>query len=212
MAPRLIIALALAAGLAGCGGRPDTAPTVEAVARGERLALQSAPIADYKPVAATVTTRRMGEARARIGGTLVRLAVKEGDRVREGQVIAIVADQRLALETRAFEAQAAAAAAVATRAQADDARVRTLYDKGIYAKARLDQADADAKSAQASLEAARAQRAASAELSAQGAILAPASGRVLHADVPPGSVVTAGQTVVVVTAGEPLLRFEMPEA
>jgi len=212
MTARLIIALALAAGLAGCGGRPDATPTVEATARGERLALRSAPVADYKPVAATVTTRRMGEARARIGGTLVRLTVKEGDQVREGQVIALVADQRLALETQAFEAQVAAAAAVAARAQADDARIRTLYDKGIYAKARLDQADADAKSAQAALQAARAQRAASAELSAQGAILAPASGRVLHAEVPVGSVVTAGQTVAVVTAGEPLLRLEMPEA
>ncbi|MEO8113342.1 MAG: efflux RND transporter periplasmic adaptor subunit [Phenylobacterium sp.] len=174
--------------------------------------MRTSPIPDYKPVAATVTTRRMGEARARIGGTLVRLNVKEGDQVKEGQVLAMVTDQRLALETQGFRAQVAAAAALAARAQADYARIKTLYDKGIYAKARLDQAEADAKGAQGSLAAARAQQGASAELGSQGAVLAPTSGRVLKADIPAGSVVTAGQTVATVTAGEPLLRIEIPEA
>lgn len=204
--------LLAAAALAGCGreSAPAAAPATQA-ASGERLVVASSVISDLKPVAATVTTRRMGEARARIGGTLVKLAVKEGDVVREGQLLALVADPRLQLETRGYAAQTAAAAAQAQRAQADLQRVRTLYDKGIYAKARLDQAEADAKSAEGALAAARAQQAASAELNAQGAILAPASGRVLHADVPVGSVVTAGQTVVTVTAGEPLLRLELPE-
>lgn len=212
MSPRLIAGLALAAVLVGCSEKPTSMPVVEATAVGERLAVQPAMIADYKPVSATVTTRRMGEARARIGGTLVKLNVKEGDQVREGQVLALVVDQRLNLETRGYAAQVAAAQAQATNAQADYARVLTLYDKGIYAKARLDQAEAAAKAARGSLDAARAQAAASVELSSQGAILAPASGRVLKADVPAGSVVTAGQTVVTVTAGEPLLRLEMPEA
>lgn len=202
-----IAAIALTA--CGQASRPETP---QAVATGERLAVRAALIPDYKPVAATVTTRRMGEARARIGGTLVRLNVKEGDRVREGQVIALVTDQRLTLETRGYSAQVAAAAAQAARADADFARIRTLYDHGIYAKARLDQAEADAKAAQGALAAARAQEGASAELGSQGAILAPASGRVLKADVPAGSVVTAGQTVATVTAGEPLLRIEIPEA
>lgn len=206
------IALIAALVLAGCGERSGPAPAVIAPPTGERLALRQSAIADYKPVAATVTTRRMGEARARIGGTLVRLNVKEDDYVREGDVIALVADQRLTYETSAFDAQAAAAAAQAVRAQADLSRIRTLYDKGIYAKARLDQAEAEARAADGALAAARAQRSASAETRAQGAVLAPATGRVLKADVPAGSVVNAGQTIAVVTAGEPLLRIEIPEA
>lgn len=202
----------LALALAACGEKPPPAPPAAAEAHGERLTVTESAVADYKPVAATVTTRRMGEARARIGGTLVRLNVKEGDQVREGQVVAVVADQRLKLETQSYAAQTAAAAALATRADADLSRIQTLYDKGIYARARLDQAEADARSARGALAAARAQQAASAELEAQGAILAPAPGRVLHADVPVGSVITPGQTVVTVTAGEPLLRLEIPEA
>jgi RND family efflux transporter MFP subunit len=154
----------------------------------------------------------MAEARARIGGTLTTLAVQEGDDVRKGQLVALVTDQRLSLETRGYDAQAAAAAAEATRARAELARISTLYEKGIYAKARLEQAQAAARSAQGLLDAARAQRAASAELASQGAVLAPTAGRVLRADSPAGSVVSPGQSVATITSGEPLLRLEIPEA
>jgi RND family efflux transporter MFP subunit len=209
----LAVAAAVAAlALTACGEAPRPEATPATSAAGERLAVRAMSIPDYKPVAATVTTRRMGEARARIGGTLVRLNVKEGDQVRKGQVLALVTDQRLTLETQGYGAQVAAAAAQAARAQADYGRIKTLYDQGIYAKARLDQAEADTKGAEGTLRAARAQQGASAELGSQGAILAPTSGRVLKADVPAGSVVTAGQTVATVTAGEPLLRIEIPEA
>ena len=102
------------------------------------------------------------EARARIGGTLVRLNVREGDFVRRGQVIGVVSDSRLGFEMRAYAAQASAAQAEAVRAQADLGRIRDLYQHGVYAKARLDQAEAAARAARGSLDAARAQTAASA--------------------------------------------------
>lgn len=205
--------LALTLGAAACAerGEPPPASEVAAVAEGETLTLAATTVDDLKPVAATVTTRDMAEARARIGGTLSALLVREGDYVREGQVIAQVSDQRLNLETAAYEAQTAAAAAEAVRAEADLARVQTLYDKGFYAKARLDQATAAAKAARGQVEAAQARRAASAELGAQGAILAPSAGRVLKAPAPAGSVVAAGQSVATLTSGQPLLRLEIPE-
>lgn len=206
------LAAVLVLALAACGRSPQRveAPAVGAV--GERLVLAERTVADLKPVAALVTTKDMAEARARIGGTLVRLTVKEGDEVRKGQVVAVVTDQRLALETRAYRAQAAAAAAEATRARADLGRIQTLYEKGVYAKARLEQAQAAASAAQSQLDAVRAQGAAAAELERQGEVLAPASGRVLRADAPAGSVVGPGQSVATITAGEPLLRLEIPEA
>ncbi|MEH6677596.1 efflux RND transporter periplasmic adaptor subunit [Phenylobacterium sp.] len=204
--------LALTLGAAACAerGEPTPEPKVVAVA-GETLTLAATTVDDLKPVAATVTTRDMAEARARIGGTLSALLVREGDYVQRGQVIAQVSDQRLNLETTGYEAQAAAAAAEAARADADLARVQTLYDKGFYAKARLDQATAAAKAARSQVDAAQARRAASAELGAQGAIMAPSAGRVLKAPAPAGSVVAAGQSVATLTSGQPLLRLEMPE-
>lgn len=208
----LLSAAALALSACGGGGEPKSEVAAVQPASGERLVVRPTVVADLKPVAASVATKDMGDARARIGGTLVTLNVSEGDVVRKGQVVGVVADQRLKLETAGYAAQVAAAQAEATRAQADLQRISTLYDKGIYAKARLEQAQAAARAAGGQLDAARAQRAASAEVGAQGAILAPASGRVLRADVPEGSVVLPGQTVVVITAGEPLLRLEVPEA
>ncbi len=205
----LIIALAL--GLGACGGAPKPAARLPA-ASGERLVVRETVVGDFKPVAATVTTRDMGEARARIGGTLTQLLVREGDVVRKGQLVGRVQDQRLAFETSAFDAQVAAAAAEAGRARAELSRINALYEKGIYAKARLEQSQAAARAADSQVAAARAQRAASAELGAQGAVLAPTSGRVLRADAPAGSVVSAGQSIATITAGEPLLRLEIPEA
>lgn len=209
--PLLIGALGAAMLLAACGeSEPTVAATQTAPAAG-RLPLRMQTVADLKPVPATLTTRDMAEARARIPGVLVKLSVKEGDVVTRGQLIGLVKDDRLSLQTGAFDAQVAAAAAEAERAQADLGRIRQLFTRGIYAKARLDQAEAQAKAAKANLTAARSQRAASAELGAQGAIRAPAAGRVLNADVPLGSVVTMGQSIARITAGPVVVRIELPE-
>jgi RND family efflux transporter MFP subunit len=191
--------------------KPPASALVQAPTAG-RLTLSYSTVADLKPVSATLTTRDMGEARARLSGILVSLLVREGDQVRQGQVIAMVKDDRLALVTASYDAQVAAAAAESARAQADLARTRSLFNQGIYARARMDQVEAMAKAANATLEAARAQRAASAELGAQGAIRAPTSGRVLMADVPLGSVVMAGQSIARITAGPSVVRLELPEA
>jgi RND family efflux transporter MFP subunit len=203
--------LALALGAAACSETAPPPTATPAAAEGARLTLRLQPVDDLKPVAASVVTRDMAQARARIGGTLTELKVREGDQVRKGQLIGRVSDQRLTLETTGYEAQAAAAAAEAARAAAELSRVQVLYDKGFYAKARLEQAQAAARAAEGMAAAARAQRAASAEMGSQGAILAPSSGRVIQADVPAGSVVAGGQSVATITSGEPLLRLDLPE-
>ena len=212
--PALFAALAatalLAGGLSACGGEPEVAAT--APARGERLTVAEAMIDAVKPASAVVASRDLGEARARIPGTLTQLNVREGDTVRQGQVIGVVVDNRVGLETAAYGAQVAAAEAEAARTRADLSRIQTLFDKGIYAQARLDQALAASQAADAQVRAARAVRSASAETGSQGRILAPTSGRVLTADVPAGSVVSAGQSVATITAGPLVLRLELPEA
>ncbi len=209
--PYLISALGAALLLGACGDSKPIVPAAQTAPAPGRLTVQAQTVADLKPVPATLTTRDMAEARARISGVLVSLSVKEGDTVRQGQVIGRVKDDRLALQTGAFDAQVTAAAAEAARAQADLARTRDLFSHGVYAQARLDQVEAQTKAANANLAAARAQRGASAELGAQGAILAPAAGRVLVADVPIGSVVMPGQTVAKITAGPMVVRIELPE-
>lgn len=196
--------------LVGCGDRRAPAPAPAAVS-GERFQVRQQTIPDVKPVAGTITTRDMADARARIGGTLVRLTVKAGDMVRRGQLIGMVVDPRIGFQTSAFDAQVSAAQAEAARAQADLVRTQDLYDHGVYAKTRLEQVQAAARAASGMLNAARAQRAASAAGGAEGAILAPADGKVLRADVPAGSVVSPGQSIATITAGPTVLRVEIPE-
>ncbi len=209
--PYLIGALGAALSLAACGEAKAPAAVRATAPAAGRLTVQTQTVADLKPVPATLTTRDMADARARISGVLVSLAVKEGDWVRQGQVIGRVKDDRLALQTGALDAQVSAAAAEATRANADLGRTRDLFSHGVYAQARLDQVQAQARAANANLAAARAQRGASAELGAQGAVLAPTAGRVLTANVPVGSVVMPGQTLARITAGPLVVRLELPE-
>ncbi|ESQ73708.1 efflux RND transporter periplasmic adaptor subunit [Asticcacaulis sp. AC402] len=207
---RLVLSLVLVgSGLSACDHKDET-PAVAAY-RGETYQIAIQTISDVKPVAATLTTRQMGEATARVSGILTSLKVREGDMVAQGQVIGFVQDQRINLQTGAYDAATSAAEAQAGLAHAALARTQTLFDKGIYAQARLDQDKATAVAADANVRAARAQASASGEGARQGAIIAPAAGRVIHATVPVGSVVMAGQSVATITAGNRVVRIELPE-
>ncbi len=207
LAPPLLAVLALA----GCGEKSASA-SKPAVDLAPTLSVTAAEVDDLKPVSATLTSYKMAEATARLAGTLTALNVKDGDRVRKGQVIGWVQDSRIGPQTSTYAAQAAAAAAQAAQAQASYRRVKTLFDKGFYAQAALDQAEAAMKSANANVTAAQAQTAMSTAYSGQGAIVSPDDGTVLHADVPMGTVVMMGQSVATITSGAPLVRIDVPEA
>ncbi len=182
------------------------------MAAGQQIKLTPTEISDMRAVSAEITSRDQADARARIPGTLVDLKVRAGDSVARGQRIATVTDSRLGFEASAAGAQVAAADAEAIRARAELARIEDLYRNKVYAKARLDTAVATARAADARAAAARAQQGASASIVGQGAVLAPASGRVLRADVPAGSVVSPGQSIATITAGPPVLRLMLPES
>lgn len=197
--------------LSACNADRPAAPTEATLPAGTMLKLAPAGVPDVKTVSAEITSRDQAEARARIAGTLASLSVVAGDMVTRGQPIGMVTDSRLGFETSAAGARLAAAEAEAARARADLARIEDLYRNQVYAKARLDTAVAAARSADAQVAAARAGEGASAAVARQGAILAPASGRVLRADVPAGSVVSPGQSVATITAGPAVLRLMLPE-
>jgi len=178
----------------------------------EQVLVTPATVPDYKTVSAVLTSRDVGDARARIGGTLTRLLVREGEVVRRGQVLAVITDQRLALEAQAGAAAIAAAQAAAERARADEARYRVLFERDFLSPARMDQIRAETRAADAQLRAARSQGGALSELSAQGRVLAPADGRVTRAPIPQGAVVMPGEVVVAIATGARVLRLELPEA
>ena len=205
-APALVSALLLL----GCGREEAERPTT-ASPPSDLLVVEERMAPDYKTVAAVLTNRDVGDARARIGGTLQRLLVREGEEVRRGQLLAVVVDQRLSLEAQAGSAGVAAAEAAAEHARAELARAEYLFERGVYAQARMDAVQAEARAAEAQLRAARAQAGAQSAMAAQGRVYAPADGRVTRAPIPQGAVVMAGEVVVAISTGARVLRIELPE-
>lgn len=202
---------ALGLPLAGCGSAEDAAQTAKAPA-GPRLVLGVSETVNWQDVSAEIATVDQAQVLARIPGILTTLSVKEGDLVAKGQVIGRIVDSQLGYQAGAYGAQAAAAQAQAAQAQGELARVRFLYQNGVYAKARLEQAEAAAAAANAQIRAAQAQQSAVGAVAGQGLVTAPTSGRVLRADVPAGSPVAPGMAIAVITAGPTIVRLEMPES
>ncbi|MCP1336722.1 efflux RND transporter periplasmic adaptor subunit [Futiania mangrovi] len=196
----LFAAAALAAFMALPGARAQEALTVAPVQ-----------IADEKAVFATVESRSVVPARARIGGTLVTLRAGEGDRVEAGQVIGMIVDDKLALQIRALDAQIAGLEAQRAQAATDLGRVEALVNRGTLPTARLDEIRTALRVAENALQARRAERSVLVQRTSEGEIEAPASGRVLDVPVTLGSVVMPGETIATLAEENLVLRLRLPE-
>jgi RND family efflux transporter MFP subunit len=164
-----------------------------------------------KSVFGQVQSRDLAPARARIGGTIVEVAVEEGDQVETGAVIAKVVDDKLALGIDALDARMKAVSAQLDNARVNLTRAEQLFARGTIAKSRLDelQTQVDVLTNQAS--AIEADRAVIVQQMSEGDITAPESGRVLAVPLTQGSVVLPGETVARIASGGYFLRLSLPE-
>ena len=178
---------------------------------GQTLTVQPVAAADEKAVFATVESVRTVPARVRTGGTIVGLPVREGDPVDKGQVVAVIADQKLDLQVAALEAQIAALRAQLTKAEGDLARSEPLFKSGDVAKARLDELRAAQSVAANTLKARMSERSVLDQQLTEGKVLAPTAGRILKVPVTAGSVVMAGEPVAIIASREVMVRLSIPE-
>jgi len=192
------LALGLAAVLAG-----PAAATDQPVVRRE--------VDDRKAVIATVSPVRDLKARARIGGTVTQLAVREGDGVAAGARIALVVDPKLALQIQALDSRLEAQKANLEQARIDFDRVQQLRTTGTSSQAQLDQARTRLDNAERLLRALRSDRDVVEQQSTEGEVLAPGAGRVLTVPVAVGSVVMPGETIATLAADNYILRLQLPE-
>ncbi len=168
-------------------------------------------VADRKAVIATVEPVHELLARARIGGTIATLVVKEGDAVTAGDRIAVVADPKLSLQIQALQSRIQAQQAERDQAQIDFGRAQQLRGSGVVSQAQFDQSRTRLDVAERNLQALRSDRQVIEQQSAEGAVLAPGVGRVLKVPVSEGSVVLAGETIVAIAADNYILRLQLPE-
>ncbi len=168
-------------------------------------------VADEKVVFATVESASVVPARARIGGTVAALNVKEGDAVKQGQVIATVGDDKLALQMKSLDAQISALEAQVAQAQADFTRAEDLFSRGTAPKTTLDQARTALNVASNMLKARGAERSVIQQQVTEGNVLAPTAGRVLKVPLTVGTVILPGETVASIAEQNFILRLRLPE-
>ncbi|GEO81468.1 efflux RND transporter periplasmic adaptor subunit [Pararhodospirillum oryzae] len=175
------------------------------------LTIHAEPRPDLKAVFATVESADTLQARARIGGTVGALAVDEGDRVSAGQKLAVVADEKLILQMEAAEARVRSLTAELAQATLDQGRAQALRAQGAAPQQRLDEARTRTRMLTQTLEAAGKERDVLARQIEEGAVLAPAAGRVLDVAVTDGAVVLPGETLATIASDTFLLRMRLPE-
>lgn len=175
----------------------------EAVRRGE--------IVNSVSASGTLEALVTVEVGSQISGQVTQVLVDYNDRVRKGQVLAILDPQTQASAVEQSRAAIASAQANVAQAQAQVAlaqaeydRQKFLFDRGIIAQAALDTADASLKTARASVRQAQAGVAQSqAQLRSNQAtlgrttIVAPIDGIVIDRQIEPGQTVASGLNVAV---------------
>jgi RND family efflux transporter MFP subunit len=177
----------------------------------EVLTLAPVTLTDWRAVQARVEPRDRLPARARLGGTLVELAVAEGQRVAKGEVLARVVDDKLAFQLRALEARRTAAEAQRSNAEAELARGEELLKQGVTTAQRLDALRTAVDVARGQIAALEAEAEVIGQAQAEGAVLAPADGLVLDVPVAAGAVVMPGEAVATLAVGGTFLRLAVPE-
>ncbi|HEU5293701.1 MAG TPA: efflux RND transporter periplasmic adaptor subunit [Burkholderiaceae bacterium] len=152
----------------------------------------------------SVQAARQSTLAAQLAGNVTVLAVKAGDRVKRGQLIARI-DERDA-QTALLRAQAGVADARAQwrHAELNTKRNRELHAQGFISQAALDVADTQAQAAQANLQQAQAVQAQAALAHGFTTITAPFDAVVLATLVEAGDLATPGRAVATVYAPEAL--------
>ena len=179
--------------------------------RAEVVALAPVQVTDWKAVFGRIEARDRVPARARLGGTLVELAVKEGDLVTSGEVIGRIVDEKLNFQLSAVDAQRASLAAQLANAEVELKRGEDLLSRGVTTVQRLDALRTQVDVLKGQIEAISAQRAVVEQQAADGTVLASATGRVLEVPVAKGAVVMPGEVVATLGGGGIFLRLAVPE-
>jgi RND family efflux transporter MFP subunit len=188
------------------------AVNVAAIARAETIfTVHLNSLSDEKAVFATVESPNVVPARSRIGGTVARLSVRQGDAVTQGQVIAVVGDEKLLLQINSLDAQITGLQSQLAQAQTDLARAQTLFQQGVGPRTTMDQAHTAVDVASAALRARTAERAVAQQNLDEGKVLAPVAGRVLTVPLTTGTVVLNGDTIATIGEQPFLLRLRVPE-
>jgi membrane fusion protein, multidrug efflux system len=164
--PAMLAALLLMLGLTACSDNKPSATAPPEVVRGvSLLTVQKTTVPDYVEATGTVRAAQSAQLASQVMGTITRVNVHEGDRVRRGEVLIAIdeAQQRAAYTSanaglQASQETIAAADADYALAEATMKRYQMLYDKKSVSPQEFDEVKTKLAAAKARRDAAHAGR------------------------------------------------------
>ncbi len=173
-------------------------PEVAVVSVGQRAVGQSVVLEG------TLQAVQQSTLSAQASGRIAQLQVKAGDRVRAGQVLAVIDDRMTQAGVNQAQAQLAQADAQLANAKAHMARTQDLFAKGFVSQSALDVADAQLKAAVATTSGAQAGRVQSQLAQGFTRLTAPYDGWVLATHAQAGDLAAPGAPLLTVYAPQPM--------
>ncbi len=180
-------------GLMGAAATLQAAPVATAVARAS--AVNSALTLD-----GVLVPVRQATVAAQVSGNVLVLAVKAGDRVRAGQLVAQVDASESQAAVQRSDAAVAQAEAEARNASLAAERSRNLRAQGFLSQAALDQAETQNKAAMAGVQQAQAARKQATLVRGFASVYAPFDAVVLATHLEAGDLATPGRPMATVYA------------
>lgn len=177
---------------------------------GHKVSLQE--IYDLKPLAARVDSQHRVFARSRINGTILSINVEEGDQVKQGAVLLILVDSKIAPQIEGIDAQITSSKDQLELAKMDFERARTLQKSKVIAQSDFDKKQTALKVAEHTLKNLESQKETLLTQQKEGQVLAPISGKVLNIPVTVGSVMMGGENAVELAGGSFILKLLVPES
>jgi RND family efflux transporter MFP subunit len=153
------------------------------------------------------------EVRARVTGYLTKVSFKEGDEVKQGDLLFEIDPRPYEAERARADAGLASAEAHLKRAEAELKRTKALLERSAISKEDYDKVVGDMDEARALVAVARANRELADLNLSFTKVTAPAAGRVSRRFVDPGNVVKADETMLTTIVGkDPMyVYFDMDE-
>jgi multidrug efflux system membrane fusion protein len=200
------ISLAVVAGVAAIyhtfGGESVTASAAAdapPAAEVDVAAVISQSITDYQTYSGRIEAINYVEIRPLVSGTIVAVHFRDGATVRKGDLLFTIDPRPYQAEVDRTAAQLASAEARNGYASTDWARAQRLLTDNAIARRDYDEAQNADREASAAVKAARAALEAARINLGYTAITAPVSGRVSHAELTVGNVVSTGANAPVMT-------------
>ncbi len=225
----VVILAAVATTAAACRNtEPTAAAAAETAAPAARvdvgvLTVSTADVESTLQLSGTLTPQARVSVKSTLPGTLSRIAVEIGDRVRIGQVLATLDRRELDAQVDAASASVNVAKAAVESAEAGLAnallerdRAQNLFDKGAVPRQRLDGAETAHRSsvaqrdlARANLAQAEASHRRAQEVQRDATITSPINGVIVERNFDPGSLVSPGtEQPILVVADLSVLKLQ----